>query len=228
MSTGLLRDNGRPAWGCLPRKTRPGEWCPMAADRIPLVPKGEWDELAAKITLRPHVKNPLDQNGDGSCASESSTGGTLICRAFSGLPYVLLNPLFVYGRVNGGRDNGSSIDENLAFIRDRGIASEAVWPRSRGWRAEPSPEAMADALNYRIVEFYDISSVEEMVSALLTGFPVIFGANGHAICAVAHMGTYPLILNSWGQWEDGGFGKWVSYSGINWSYGAFCIRVTSE
>ncbi len=227
-----------PHFGCLPRKSRPGELCPMAADRIEVIPEDQWDALAAQITLQPHVKAVLNQDSAGSCATESSTGGTMVGRALAGLPYVLLNPWFIYWHTGGssdrgdGRSGGSSIDENLAFIREKGIAPESVWPRSKGWgyrgANRPSVEAYAAALDYRIVEFYDISNVAEMVSALLKGFPVVFGSDGHSILAVAHKGTYPLILNSWGNWGEGGFGKWCSYSGINWSYGAFCIRVTSE
>ena len=34
---------------------------------------------------------------------------------------------------------------------------------------------MTDALKYRIEEFYDVTSIDDFVSALLTGFLVEFG-----------------------------------------------------
>ncbi len=215
--------------GCLPRRSRPGELCPMAADRIKIVPSSDWAAAAAELgdNLRKHVPVVLDQNGYGSCACEATAGAIMLARAVQGLPFVQLNPLFIYRTTSGGSDSGSSIDDDLAFARDHGCASEAVWPRSNGFRTKPSPEAVEDALKYRIDEFFDIANVNEFVSSELDAWAVVHGAQGHAILAVQHMGTFPLILNSWGQWEDGGFGRWASYNAIQWSYGAFAVRVAS-
>lgn len=224
-AVGTLRENGRPAWGCLPRRSRPGDW-PMAADRIELIPEDQWDALAAQITLRPMVKTILDQDSVGSCAAESSVGALMNARSLAGLPHVVLNPWFAYNTTSGGTDSGSNIDDNLEFLMRYGCAPESVWPRSKGFRAEPSAEAKAAALEFRILEFFDISTIAEFVSALLKGFPVVWGANGHAICAVAHKGSYPEIVNSWGPtWEDSGFGKWATYRQVNFGYGAWALRV---
>ena len=216
--------------GCLPRASRPGEVCPLAAERIKIIPRQEWADYAADISLRPHVHSMLDQDGVGSCAFESTCGATMIVRSILGLPHVVLNPWFGYHTTSGGRDQGSSIDDNLAFMRQYGCASEEAWPRSKGWRTKPSEEAWADALYYQIEEFYDVTSIDEMVSCLLHGFPVIYGSNGHAVCKVQHIDdSKGLDLNSWGSdWGDGGFGVWASYRAINWGYGAFAIRVATQ
>jgi hypothetical protein len=215
--------------GCLPRKSRPGEVCPMAADHIKLVPRADWDAAAAEIgdSIRKHVQVILNQASVGSCAAESSTGDLMIARSVQGLPFKLLNPYSLYHFSSHGSDSGSSIDENLQLLRDQGVCSEEMWPRSRGWRSRPPAAAMEDAKNYRIEEFYDITTIDEFVSALLSGFAVVFGASGHAIVAVQHMGNRPLILNSWDDdWEDGGFGYWVnSYNAVNWAYGAWAARL---
>jgi len=231
VSTGLLRDNGRPAWGCLPRKTRFAEKCRPAELRVPVVPENQWDAIAGQLGqgLRPYHKARLDQDSVGSCATESTTGAVMVSRAFAGLPFVLLNPWFIYYHTSGGRDDGSSIDENLEFVKEFGIAPESVWPRSKGWRTKPSSQAYAAAKAFRIEEYWDVASIGEMVGTLLLPEPVVFGADGHSVLAVAHKGTYPEVANSWGDdWEDDGFGKWCSYSQVNWKYGAFGVRVTSE
>lgn len=217
------------AMGCLPRKSKVGEVCPMAAERIKIIPRNEWDDYAKQTNLRPFVQQVLDQNGVGSCATESPTGGVMIGRATAGLPFVLLNPWFIYRVTSGGRDSGSSIDENLEFVREHGIAPESLHPRKLGWRAKPSEEAVEAAKSYKIEEFYDVTSIDEMVSCLLSGFPVVWGANGHAVCKVAHLNDKEgLDLNSWGtDWGDKGFGVWAPYSKINWNYGAFAVRVAT-
>lgn len=220
---------GRPP-GVLPRKSRLGEWCPLASERIKIIPRDEWDAAAEQLgaALRNRVPVVLDQDGVGSCAAEATTGGLMLARSIAGKDFVLLNPWYMYRVTSGGVDGGSSIDSNLVFARDIGIAPEKLHPRSLGWRASPSREAVEAAKQYRIEEFYDIANINEFVSALLQGFPVVFGSNGHAILAVQHKGSYPLILNSWSRsWGDGGFGQWCSYNAINWGYGAFAIRVAS-
>jgi hypothetical protein len=203
----------------------------MAADHIEIIPRSEWQALAAQISLRPFVKQVLNQGQVGSCAAEATTGALMIAKSFADslAPFVLLNPYFVYNTTSGGRDAGSAIDDNLAFARDKGIVPEAVWPRSKGWRTRPSAEAFEAAKAHRILEFYDISSIDEMVSALLKGFPVVYGSNGHAVCKVQHLDeSKGLDLNSWSEsWSDGGFGVWSTYRAVNWSYGAFAIRVTT-
>jgi hypothetical protein len=217
------------AAGCLPRRYKPGEICPMFADRIKVIPRSEWAARADEIDLQPHVKTVLDQDGVGSCAAESTTGSLMITRAVAGLPHVELNPWGLYAYTSHGRDAGSSIDENLEVARDKGIPPMALWPRSKGWSAKPTGQAAEEAKKYRIAEFFDISSVDEMVTALLLGFPVVWGANGHAICAIRHGGNSPIIVNSWGtNWQQQGFGTWATYSGINWQYGAFAVRAVEQ
>lgn len=221
----LILPPGKAA-GCLPRISEPGEWCPLAKERIDIVPEADWPEFMDDIDLRLHVNRIKDQDGDGSCACESSTLGVEVARDIMGWEFARLNPLFVYHTTCHGRDGGSSIDENLRFIRERGIAPESAWPRSKGWRAEPTDEAYEAARDFRIMEFYDITNRRELVSALLLGFPVVFGWQGHSVLFTSvkdmERGVY---ANSWGTaWGDSGFGV-LPFSEVNYSYGAFAVRL---
>lgn len=163
-----------------------------------------------------------------SCAAESTVGNFTTTRVFNGLPLVEFNPWFVYNTTSGGRDGGSSIDENLEFMRKYGVAPASIWPRSKGWRAKPSAEAYAEALKYRVIEFYDITNAEELGSALLQGFCVTFGRSGHAIYSIELVSTTThRYMNSWGDWGDKGT-EVENLSRINWGYGAFAIRVVTD
>jgi len=206
--------------------TRPvQDVCKPLSEVIETIPIDEWPKYIGEISLRPRgPKPPLNQRSVGSCASEAGVGGLHVVRNVLNLPEVRLNPYSVYHTTSGGHDNGSNILDNLEFLREHGVAPQDVWPRSKGWRAEPSVEAKREALKYRIDEFYYIENWEQFGTALLKGFPVVFGYSGHAIVAVELLSTNSLLyLNSWGDWGDDGHGT-LRASSIVWPYGAFAVR----
>jgi hypothetical protein len=194
------------------------------ADMIEIIPRDKWAGLIGQVDLRPQVKVVLDQGNVGSCATEACTGAVMICRSTAGLPHVLLNPWSIYRVTSGGRDQGSSIDENLQFARDVGILPESYWPRSKGWKATPPQGWEAIANKNRIKEFYDCGNIPQVGSALLYGFSVPFGWQGHS-CVLTKLVSpkEAEYLNSWGDWGDQGFGR-IKLSSINFGYGAYCVR----
>jgi len=224
MRSHLIVPDGQ-AKGCLPRKTRYGDICYPLSDRIETIDRSEWAGLIGAVELRPYVKKIFNQGRNGSCASEGTHQGCAIIRAWQGLKFVEFNPLAAYGRLNGGRDNGSSIDENLQWVRDYGMLPESYWPRSKGWKAS-LPDGWKDvAKQYRVAEFFDIGTITEVGTALLKGFPVVFGWQGHC-CVMTTLldDRTALYANSWATtWGDKGFGK-IRLNDVNFGYGAFAVR----
>lgn len=215
--------------GCLPRVSKPGEWCPLASEYIPVIDRADWPDLIGKVRNSDLVWTTLNQGSVGSCAAEGCAGALMASRELSGQARVELNPYFLYYHTSGGVDQGSSIDENLRTAQEKGCASMDVWPRSHGWRTRPSADAYEDAKRYQILEWYDIRTVEEFASALFTGFVVEFGyrigRGGHAVFATEMISTTRFrFKNSWGNWGDGGFGT-LSLSDIYWGFGAWALRV---
>lgn len=219
------------ATGCLPRKYLPGQACGFAADHIEIIPEEDWEDcIADGGTLFRDFCGPVkDQDGAGSCATESNTKAVETARMLQGLEWVELNPWFIYHTTSGGRDAGSSLDENLAFTRTHGIAPESVWPRSKGWRAKPSDDAVAAALDFRILEFYELTSTREVGSALIQRFPVVYGKSSHSMCLVGLKSKRVADnINSWGaEWNDGGYSD-CALSSINFAYGCYCVRVAES
>lgn len=228
--SGWENSEGRIA-GCLPRASKPGEWCPMFSEKIKVIPKSEWRERIDDPTytgLWPSVPVTLDQDAVGSCAAESGTGCVLTCRSFHGQEYIPLSPWYLYHFSGGGRDGGSNIDTNLRYLRDRGVATLEAWPRSKGFRSRPSEAADESAKDFRIIEFYDIQNTTEFGSALLQGFPVAYGRSGHAIYAIDLVSEDTFrYQNSWGNWGDRGTAV-ESLRRINFGYGVWAIRVATD
>jgi len=200
---------------------------PRFADVLEVIPETQWPEKIAEpdaARLRPFIWDILDQDGVGSCASESCTGTVMCRRSVRGAPQIKLSPWFVYGRVNGGYDGGSTLSANLEFLMSKGVASQDVWPRSKGWRTSPSEEAYENALRHRILKVVRITDKASFGSALLYGLPVYFGYDSHAIYGCDPIDrTRFRYANSWDEsWGDGGFGT-LSYSSIVWSFASWAI-----
>ena len=198
-----------------------------------VIPQRDWaDYLTGQdaVDLALMVKVILSQGSVGSCGSEGLTQALMISRAFTSQEHETLNPWFMYHTTSGGSDRGSSLPDNVQFAMKYGVASEVVWPRSKGWRATPSETAYTDAKKYVLLELYQVRNWEEFGTALLSGWPVYFGYSGHAIVAVKLLSTSRFVYaNSWSaEWGDKGFGVWATYAEVNWQYGAFAIRTTTE
>lgn len=226
-----------PPWfkpGLLPRKSKFGECCPALRDHVDaIIPVDEWEEHIPKVRMRHLVWHILYQGSPGSCGSEATGQTVYVARELAGLERVKLNPYSLYHYTSYGRDGGSSLDDNMLLACGRhprwpgkgGIAPQSIWPRSKGWRKEPSEEARAEAWKYRNHEFYDVGNWTELGTALLRGFAISFGYPGHGICGVELVDKSTVrYANSWAEsWGDEGFGT-IHRRSIEWSYGVFAVR----
>lgn len=192
---------------------------------IEVIPIREWDDYIGgqdDVDLRKLGSIILDQDGVGSCASEAKDNAVETAMRFAGQKPVRFNPWGTYGRVNGGRDAGSSLQDNIAFGQRYGCFPEDVWSRSNGWRAEPSDEAYQEARKYRLLEVARARDWEEFGTLLLVAVVINFGYPGHAIDAVSLLSTTRLQYeNSWDiSWGDEGYGT-LNKGSIEWRYGAY-------
>lgn len=83
------------------------------------------------------------------------------------------------------------------------------------------------AKNFRLDEFYEITSVDGFFSALFHGFSILYGRSGHAIHGVDIVKRsgdwYCKYDNSWGNWGESGFGfdsiSYIQRTGAyRWAY----------
>jgi hypothetical protein len=191
------------------------------------IPEKHWEELAASqwhVAKDGYYRYTSDQDGLGSCAAESACNTKAATDARAGLPLVVYNPLFLYYTTSGGSDRGSVIGDNLELARDKGCCPEEVWPRSKGFRSKPDANAYLIASFLRLREFFYIERKNQVPSALLQGWFVHAGYDGHAVSFSRYLGRGKLwFKNSWGNWGENGFGE-LALSKIYEGYGMYAYK----
>lgn len=204
------------ALGCLPRTTELGDGTfKVFSAEVPLIPRSEWSQrIVTAPDLSVFVDKVKDQNGEGACAANSSSSALEIVRAQSRQPFVELSAASLYKRVNGGRDQGSTLDANLAEISTAGVLPITHFPPV-GWRKALPVGWEGEAAKYVMTEWLDLDDFDAFITALLLGFPISYGVwwegGGHAICAVQAIengGEFGCkLLNSWSEsWGQSGYG----------------------
>lgn len=209
--------------------SEPGKVCGLFSEQrnLDVIPVEEWDEYLEKsVDLQLNSKYIFDQDGVGSCGSEGKDAcSEIMLSVQSGEDPPLFNPFGTYFYVSGGRDQGSSLQDNVEFAKTRGSFREELHPRSLGWRQEPSEEAKADALNYRWDEVYQVMNWEELGSANFQGFVGYCAYAGHAWAGIRPVNkSQYLWRNSWGEdWGNKGYGV-INANRIQFQWGIFVVR----
>jgi len=231
---------------CLPRTDRLGASWPIYEDQVDTIPRSEWPALAAQQdrSLQPLVRKIKDQGQEGSCASNACSGAAeaITVKQFGIEAWIELSAMSLYKRVASSAQSGSTINDNIREISTRGILPTDT-PQNKARFAHTHPNTgfgrslptdwEVTANRFRILEWFDVASMDGFVSAILRGAPVFYGRAGHAIFAVSvktENGIWYLkYANSWGEWGEDGFG-YDSESfvrGSIQSYGAVAPRVVS-
>ena len=231
---------------CKPRSDKCGDTFDVYEASVGLIPRNEWKEASEAIRWQERLVQKIKYQGpENSCAGNASTQA-LECVTVSqsgAKHWIELSAISLYKQVTR-RDDGSTINSNLDALRSVGcLPVDNAANRNRFSHTMPPrgfhsnyPEGWKDTAKlFRVLEWWDIESFDGMVSALLRGFPVVYGRKGHAICGIRPVlrnGVWHIkYANSWGKWGDNGFGydseRLLSNSTIR-SYGAWAPRVATE
>jgi hypothetical protein len=208
--------------GCNPRLTVCGEEHLVFEDNFDLIPESEWDDLIEKSPdLLDYSPYQHDQDGEGSCASNSAGGcyETMFVQQFGYGKFVPVSPVSLYKRVGSSPNSGSSLDSNLRELRDHGILPldtpenkarfDHTFPHNGFYEKLPDGwEETGELLRMR--EWWDVATVEGAITACFKGFPGCYARDGHAIKIVALVKKdgkrFIKYHNSWGDWGDNGYG----------------------
>ena len=156
----------------------------------------------------------------------------------------IFSPAWVYNQVNFGVDGGAYITDGLQLLVDKGAASWASMPYNENdYVAQPDASVIAEAAQFKALEYGTISSVQQMKAALANRNPIVAGIvvygslnnlsgsdavyndisgserGRHAVVIVGYdderFGGAFKVINSWGTaWGDGGY-FWLPYDKVS-------------
>jgi len=167
---GLLPDPNPPQLMTLAQATG---YLPSRSELITLAESDEYQKSVGGMAHydRSWTKN---QNGWGKCASSAATYAIEKARYISGQPRIELSDDYLYSLVNGGRDQGSTLGDNLRAITQKGIATRSMVKEGQIYRRSYSNGAAdREALRFRAHEGYATPSEQEVVASLLAGKPIV-------------------------------------------------------
>ena len=212
----MQKPPGNIEWGAMPRKkTCYGDGIfPTHEERFALLDRSLWQP----ISLSRHVSHIYSQ-ADGMCTANGACQAMRIERDFRNRPTnPVLSPEYLYGQV-ATWGQGSSLDEILRALVDRGCCTREQVPQSGGHLARSWPEEHEElAAENRMLEFIDLDAdFDAVATSLQQARPCLVGVRwpgggGHAICATDLVrdgngnGWAIRGPNSWGEdWGDEGF-----------------------
>jgi hypothetical protein len=202
------------------------------------------------------ITTPIkDQDGIGACNAFATVDTVETAYAINRIECPPLSTGYLYGNINGGRDQGSMLEDAIEWMQTHGTCKASTvgmldWKKSQ-WPAGAAEEAK----QYRVLEWWTCPTFEHVVSAILRGFAVnigvmwgnsdnpdadgwlpdsVRGGGGHSImrCSVEHRGGIWGVggKNSWSEkWGKKG---WMTFSekrltAEQGNFGWFAVRAVT-
>jgi len=142
--------------------------------------------LPSSVSLTQYAQPVGNQGEVGSCAAWSSDYGAIgYWENKQGIAGGGLEPMYTYSQVDGGQDNGSSIEGNLQIAQEQGVDTQSdYWQGNFDWKDTPTTAERAHAVNWKLTGYHDLaiepggsSTVTQRAieTTLAEGTPVVIG-----------------------------------------------------
>jgi len=189
--------------------------------------ESQWPALIAKIDasggwLERYIREILNQGREPSCVYAATAQATQIIQAKQhGVDKVRLLSWISGYRHNGSRTSGSSVPGAAVWMEGTGLQPRnddplVVADIAAGFYKHAHPATGYDvaqatgwketAKHFRTHEWFRVTTVGAFISALLDGWVILGGRDGHCICHVRPMmdggRVISMYSNSWGAWGD--------------------------
>lgn len=154
------------SFGLIPAKKKMA-WTKFGTTpNTPLIDRSQWKPMTLAAFLPP----VYDQDGRGQCVASSTSTTLEACRKQLGLTPMHLSAGDLYSNINGGRDNGATLEDSMAWITTHGVTTVTNVPYVWNGRRYSTAAIVADRKNYMAVEVYLCPSFDAAGSALQQGF----------------------------------------------------------
>jgi hypothetical protein len=138
-------------------------------------------QVPDKVDLRQYCTTVENQGQIGSCTANATVGAIEYLYKKRDGQSPDLSRLFVYfnaRRIRGTvyMDAGSQICDAMASVLSFGVCCEDIWPYNvNAFMMEPSPAAYQEAKLHEAMQYSRVDGIEGAITALASGFPVVFG-----------------------------------------------------
>lgn len=224
----------KPVYGWLPDIPDRRDYLYGALRKVP-------ERLPAKTDLRPLCSPVEDQKALGSCTANALVGALEFLMRKDKAKFADMSRLFIYynERViehTVKTDSGAMIRDGIKTLARQGVCTEKSWPYDTArFAVRPTKKCYTEALDYQILSYARLNTLDEMRACLADGFPFVFGfavyesfeskkvakggivempaptermVGGHAVVAVGydHAAKRFIVRNSWGPtWGQKGY-----------------------
>jgi hypothetical protein len=146
-----------------------------------------------------------DQNGTNFCWANAPAHCFEIARLYSNDELIYFSPGSVAGPVNGFSNTGGWGGAAVNRMVSDGISPADIYPVNQVRKPSNFADAMQVAATYKVLEWWELDTLQDVVSCLLRGWPVAVGLNwwSHEVSYTNALwidGTLAIgFRNSWGM-----------------------------
>lgn len=194
--------------------------CPLFADSGDMLTADQIKSIIADPNRQSGRKRFGDdwignQGSLGACNGFSTAYGVARARVRRGLPRVMLSGFGLYSAINGGRDNGSSLERGFKWIQENGVPPITADEKATYLWSQVPAEAKAKMGEYKAIECFGISTELELACALARGYDCIVAVHANnrwsqldsdGVCGESNgLGNHSVLCDDVTLSSSGGF-----------------------